>query len=228
MNRLGVHLTLNLRDVDHLRGRVGAGDQVLAGGRGWRGFRQSGDRGRAVVAGRGIGAQDALDQRPYHHEHHDEAEQHHDDQLDQVHDVVLGELQHPHEAGRLVDRQCGGAFGEAQVYDLDLIAALLVEADGRAHQRGNAIELFLVARLIDQLALVVLAVDAIDQNGDRDAVDAACLGHLGLGDARNLVVVGLFALLGLVARGGRIVLALVARQFVVHRHLAVAVVGGSG
>ncbi len=37
----------------------------------------------------------------------------------------------------------GGAVGEAQVDDLDLVAALGVEADGGADQGGDAVDLFL-------------------------------------------------------------------------------------
>ena len=54
----------------------------------------------------------------------------------------------------MIDHQLVGSFiwlrrrlGEAQVDDLDLVAALLVEADRRAHQRGDAVELLLGARL---------------------------------------------------------------------------------
>ena len=76
----------------------------------------------------------------------------------------------------------------------------------RAHQRGDAVELLLGARLVGQLALVVLGVDAVDQHRDRDAVDAAALGHLGLGGAGNLVIDDFLGLLALVARrGGRAV-----------------------
>ena len=60
----------------------------------------------------------------------------------------------------------GGRLGEAQIDDLDLIAALLVEADRGAHQRGDLIDFFLAARLVGDLALVVLAVGAVDQDGD--------------------------------------------------------------
>ncbi len=95
-------------------------------------------------------------------------------------------------------------FGEFEVDDLDLIAALLVEADRRAHQRGDAVELLLAALLIDHLALFVLGIDAVDQHGDRDPVDPSSLGHFGLGGVGNLVIVGLFGLLALVARRRRL------------------------
>ena len=41
-------------------------------------------------------------------------------------------------------------FGEAQIDDLDLVAALLVEADRGAHQRGDPVDLLLAARLVDR------------------------------------------------------------------------------
>ena len=108
-----------------------------------------------------------------------------------------------------------------QVDDLDLVAALLVEADRRAHQRRDAVELFLAALLVDHLALVVLGVDAVDQHRDRDAVDAAGLGDFGLGGAGNLVIVGFLGLLALVARvPPRRPALLVAGQFVVDGDLA--------
>ncbi len=37
----------------------------------------------------------------------------------------------------------GRDLGKAQIDDLDLVAALLVEADGGAHQRRDAVDLFL-------------------------------------------------------------------------------------
>ena len=172
-----------------------------------------------------FGGQDALDQRPDHHEQHHEAEQHHDAEFDDVHDVILGELQHAEQPARLDDRGNGRRFGKAEVDDLDLVAALLVEADRRTHQGGDAVELFLAAVLIDHLAFFVLGIGAVDQHRDRDPVDASGLGNLGLGGAGNLVVVGLFALLALVA-GRRPAAGLVAGQFVVDGDLAV-VLGGS-
>src|SRR6202011_4871534 len=127
--------------------------------------------------------------------------------------------------GRLGDRDHERCFGEFEVHDLDLVAALLVEADRRAHQRRNAVELFLAALLINHLALVVLGIAAVDQHGDRDAVDSSGLGHFGLGGAGNLVVVGFLGFLALVARRRRVVLVLIARQFVIDGDLT-AVVGG--
>src|SRR6185295_2821908 len=90
--------------------------------------------------------------------------------------------------------------GEAQVDHFHLVATFLVEADSGAHQGGNAIDLFLVARLIADLALVVLAVNTVHQHGDRDAIDPAGFDHLGLGDARYLVIDELLRLAVLVAR----------------------------
>ena len=91
-------------------------------------------------------------------------------------------------------------FGEAQIDDLDLVAALLVEADRRAHQRRDLIDLFLAARLVGDVALVVLAVGAVDQDGDRDAVDAAAFDHFGLGGLGDLVVDDFLGFPALVAR----------------------------
>src|SRR5437867_3693188 len=127
----------------------------------------------------------------------------------------------------LNDRGHGRRFGKAKIDDLDLVAALLVEADRRAHQGGDAVELFLVAVLIDHLAFFVLGIGAVDQHRDRDPVDPSGLGDLGLGGAGNLVIVGLFALLALVASGRRGA-GLIARQFVVDRDLAVVLGGQRG
>src|SRR6185312_14554117 len=113
--------------------------------------------------------------------------------------------------------------------DLDLVAALLVEADRRTHQGGDALELVLAALLVDHLAFFVLAVGAVDQHRDRDAVDPSGFSHFGLGGVGNLVVVGFFGLLALVLGARRRpVRPLVAWQFVVNGDLAVIVGGGGG
>ena len=225
---LRVDLALDLGDVDQLGGAAGAGDQRLIGPEFsvWPIALDQGGR-RFGQGGNDFGSQDALDQRADHHEQHHEAEQHHDAEFDDIHDVVLGELQHAEKPGRLHDRGDLRRFGKAKIDDLDLVAALLLEADRRADQRGDAVELFLAAVLIDHFALFVLGIGAVDQHRDRDPVDPSGFGDLGLGGAGNLVIVGLFAFLALVAGcrpGGA---GLVAGQFVVDRHLAV-VVGGQG
>ena len=46
------------------------------------------------------------------------------------------------------------AFGKAQVNDLELVAALLLVADGAAHERGDTVELFLRPRLVSKQAHV--------------------------------------------------------------------------
>src|SRR4029077_5222824 len=92
----------------------------------------------------------------------------------------------------------------------------------------DAIQLLLAAVLIDHLAFFVLAVAAVDQHGDRNAVDPSGLGHLGLGRARDLVIVGFLGLAALVARGRRAVVLLIAGQFVDDRDLAVVLGGGAG
>ena len=94
---------------------------------------------------------------------------------------------------------------------------------------GDAFDVFLVARLVGELALVVLDVVAVDHHGDRDAVEPAAFGHLGLGCARNLVVDDFLGLAVLVARrlraGGRLGGTLLcARQIVGDRDLAFLVV----
>ena len=116
-----------------------------------------------------------------------------------------------------------GRLGEPEVGDLDLVAALGVEADGAADERGNAIDLLLAARLIGELALVVLGVDAVHHDRDRDALDAAALDHLGLGGARDLVVddfLGLAVLVALLLPGRRRCGRIGARQFVADRDRA--------
>ncbi len=202
MHRLGVDLALNLGDVDHGRGGVGTGHQTLAGG-GFAAVGQCRQRTFAGERGDHFGSEDAPDQRPDHHEQHHEAEQHHHAEFDDVHDVVLGELQHAQQSGRLDDRSDGRRFREFEIHDLDLVAALLIEADRRAHQRRDAVQLFLAALLVDHLALFVLGIAAVDQHGDRDPVDPSGLGHFGLGGVGNLVIVGFFGLLALVLRRRR-------------------------
>ena len=102
LHRLGVDLALHLGDVDHLGGRRSAWP-------GWSRPRRSAarPRGRAAPASasahRLVRRDDAAHQRAHHQEQHHEAEQQHDAELDRAHDVVLGELQHRQQAGRLVD-----------------------------------------------------------------------------------------------------------------------------
>ena len=194
---------------------------------GRRSFRQGRER-----SGKGcgrIGGEHALEQRAHHHEHDDDAEDQHHAQFDEVHDVVFGELEHAEKAFGGFSRDYRWRFREFQVDDLDLIAALLVEADGRAHQRADHFEVFLRACRVDDFALLVLAVAAVDQHGDRDAVDAAGFGHFGLGDAGNLVIVDFLALLALVFRGGgAAALSLAAGQLIVDGDLTVVGVRGRG
>src|SRR6202044_479851 len=82
---------------------------------------------------------DAAHERPHHDEHDHDPEQHHYQELDTAHDVVLGELEHADNPARLADGD-RRHLGEAQVDDLDLVAATLVETDGGAHQGTDAIE----------------------------------------------------------------------------------------
>src|SRR5262249_21984629 len=93
--------------------------------------------------------------------------------------------------------------------------------------RRDAVDLLFLARLIDGLALVVADIDAVDQHRDRDAVDAAAFGDLGLGGARNLVIDDFLGLAALFAGLVRIVrLAGRAGQLVADRDLAFPFVGG--
>jgi len=52
-----------------------------------------------------------------------------------------------------------------------LIAAFLVETNRPAHQGCDLIDLLLAARVISDLALLILAIGAVDEDGDRDSVD---------------------------------------------------------
>src|SRR5690606_41740348 len=61
--------------------------------------------------------------------------------------------------------------------------------------------------LHDALPIFVPGIAAIDQHRRRQAVKTAGLGHLGLGDARDLVVDDFLGLAALVARGGIVVVA---------------------
>src|SRR6266542_1859266 len=127
---LRVDLALDLGDVDQLCGAAGAGDEGLTGPE-FSVWPVALDQGRCRFgqSGDDIGSQDALDQWADHHEQHHEAEQHHDAELDDVHDVILGELQHAEQAARLHNRGDSRRFGKAKVDHPDLVAALLVEAD---------------------------------------------------------------------------------------------------
>ena len=110
-------------------------------------------------------------------------------------------MQERQEAGRRLLDRSPGRFGEAQVHDFNLVAAFLVKADRSAHQCGNAVELFLAARLVGDVALVVLGIAAVDQNRCGNALDAAAFGDLGLGRAGDLVIDDLLGFLVGVARG---------------------------
>src|SRR5712672_166766 len=221
LHRLGVDLSLHLGDLDHLGGlaRLGLDDLV-------RDLRHARMVGKLRLGGahRLVRSDDPAHHRAHHQEQHHVAEQQHDAALDRAHDVVLGELQHPEQARRLVDADYRG-LGEAQIDHLDLIAAFLVVADGGAHERGDAVELLLGAVLVDRIALVALGVVAVDQDRDRDAVDAAALDHLGLGHARDVVIDDFIGFLALLARGV-VLLRVGARQLVADRHLAL-IFGGA-
>src|SRR6185312_5879267 len=176
------------------------------------------------------GGDDAAHERAHDQQQHQQPEQRHHDELGRLHDVVLAELQVALPAGRLVVERRGRGFGKAQIDHFELVAALGVETDRGAHQRGDAVDLFLGARLVDDLALGVLRVNAVDKHCGGNAPHAARFGDLGLAGVRNLVVDDLFALAVRVARGVRIVAVAVAaaRQFVADRDLAAGAVGIGG
>ena len=141
-------------------------------------------------------------------------------------------MQHRQPAGRLDDR-IGRSLGEAQVDHLNLVAAFLFEADRRANQSPDLIELLLAARLIGRVALVVLGIGAVDQDGDGEVVEPSTFDHFRLGGLGYLVVddlFGLAALIALAAAGPGGGLPLIGPgQFVADRNLVgVALVRGGG
>ena len=144
----------------------------------------------------------ARDQRAHHEQHDQAGDERQHAQLDTAHEIGLGEREHREPARRLV-HDIHRHFCKSQIDDLDLIAALLVEADGRAHQRGDAVNLLLGARLVDGLALLVLRINSVDQNGGGDTLDPAAFDHLCLRRARDFVIDDFLGLLVLVARRGR-------------------------
>ena len=99
---------------------------------------------------------------------------------------------------------------EAQIDDLDRVAALLVVADRRAHQRRQLLQLVGRARLVGARAVGGGRIDAVDQHGDRETAHHAGLAHLAahrLGDLviDRLLVAGGLALAAGAARGGLVV-----------------------
>ena len=123
-------------------------------------------------------------------------------------------------------------FGKAQIDHLNLIAPLGIETDRRAHEGGDAVELFFWARLIGDLAFVILVVDAVDEHSRRDAVDAPCLDDLGFCGARDLVVDDFLGLAALVAAAAAVRWLLLrsaaAGQFGADGHRALLVVACGG
>src|SRR5579872_4953558 len=117
-------LTLHLRDVDQCGGIIGGWHKARHDGGCWRALS---DRGRFYRRRGGLLGYNALDQWSDHHEKHNEAEQHHHAELDDVHHVVFGELKHSQQARRLGERGDDWRFGKSKVDDFHLIAALLVE-----------------------------------------------------------------------------------------------------
>src|SRR5262249_1114265 len=74
---------------------------------------------------------------------------------------------------------------------------VLVGQVGEQHR--DLVDLLFGARLIDDVALVVLAVDAVHQHRHRDAIDAAALDHFGLSRFRYLVIDDFFGFSVLIA-----------------------------
>ncbi len=129
---------------------------------------------------------------------------------------------------RLGRRQHLRRLDEAEVGDLDGIAARLVEADGGTHQGGDAVELLLGARLVDDVAIAVARVDAVDHDGDGEPTHAAGLDRLGRRRARNLVVQDLLeAGRGLLHAAGAVGDVGVG-QFVADGDAVIAGIGGRG
>ena len=224
LHQLSVDLALNLGDVDLPRGLAG--------------FDRLGDceridqlAGRRCGNGLGFRRQHPPHQRPYHHQQNHQAEQaHHHISMARMMSSLVNCRAASQAPGSVIWRRW--RLGEAQVDHLDLVAALLIEADRRAHQGGNLVDFVFGAGLIDDVALVVLAIDAVDQNRDRDAIDAAALDHFGLGDLGYLVIDDLFRLSVLVARWARFgsrarwTLGAAAGYLVADGHLIVAALGG--
>ncbi len=157
--------------------------------------------GRQCGQGAFVRRNDTTHQRAHHEQQHDETEHPHHQRLDQAHDVVFAEMQHGQPAGRFDDR-ISRSFGKAQIDDLDLVAALLVEADRGAHQRRDLFEVLFAARLVGDVALVVLGIGTVDQDGDREPLEPAALDYFRFCRLGDLVIDDLLGFTGLVARAG--------------------------
>src|SRR5580704_4209018 len=217
---LGLQLAADFCDLQHLAG-LALRD---------RGRRLGAGRGAVrnclhqVGGGRRIRLDDAADQRAHDDKHDDDPQYPHHQELDGAHDVVLGELKQREQPAAVVDGE-RRSVGEAQVDHLDQIAAALIEADRRAHQGGDAIELFLWAFLIGDVAVLGFGVGAVDEHRDRNTTEPTAFDHLGPGGARYLVIGDLVGLLAILAGGGGVCLA--AGQLVCDRDLARRI-GGAG
>jgi hypothetical protein len=179
----------------------------------------------AATLARIVGGQSLLQHRPHDHQEYDEGEERQHHHLGEAHDVVLGEgEQRGDERGRLGRNFRRGTIGKAQVNDFDLVAAIAIEADGRAHERRDPVEFFLRARLIGHLAARIADIDAVDEHGDGHALDAPALLHLGARGAGNLVIDDFLVLVALVA--GRATLSAIgAGQFIADAHPAFGIRG---
>ena len=138
----------DLRDVD-----AGFGFAVRAVGRRAAAGATEGRRRAAAPEAwrtRGAGrtraaAHQAADQRAQHEEDERQRSDQRGDDLDDAHQVDVAEVEHAG-LGACAGRR--GRAGELHVDDFHDVAALLVEADGRAHQRGDALHLFFAARRV--------------------------------------------------------------------------------
>ena len=149
----GLDLAVRLRHLDHLRGCAVAGhvrhlEAALRGGR----RRALGGTGTAPAPARLLDAEHLAHHRPHHAHEHDQGEERDDPGLDQPQQVLLGRAEQRGEERRLDGRRRDRRLGKAQVHDLELVAAVLVEPDRGADERGDAVELLLRARLVGRLA----------------------------------------------------------------------------
>ena len=193
-SEFGLNLAIRLRHLDHLRGCAVAGhvrhlEAALRGGR-----RAVGGTGTATAPARLLDPEHLAHHRPHHAHEHDQGEERDHPGLDQPQQVLLGRAEQRGEERRLDGWRRDRRLGKAQVHDLELVAAVLVEPDRGADERGDAVELLLRARLVGRLAAGGPGVDAVEEDRDREPLDAAALEDLGAGGARDLVIDDLLVL----------------------------------
>ena len=207
---------LDLRHLQHLQGEVVLGSRQGELDRAAQAARREGpdappDCPAACAVDRMVresgpsifGRQDAANERAHHEQEHEERKDGEDAELDQPDDVGPAEVEigRPAQFGGGLDG--GRGLGKAQVDDLELVAALLVVSDGRAHERADAVEILLRARRIGDGTRSIARISAVDKNGDGDALDPPGIDRLGPRGAGYLVIDRLLALLREVLRAGR-------------------------